>query len=145
MRSQAFDQLNPWLPFGVLLSLFCLGCSSADLSSVSGKVTFQTKPVEQGSLRFDPIQGTEGPTGTSPIQNGQYSISTDQGMVAGKYLVTIYATRETGRRVKTRQQLKSGAKTAPQTVQYIPEEYNSKSKLQVELKPRENTEDFNLK
>lgn len=79
----------------LLVSLGPIGCGSADGPNrvrVSGKVTFQGKPVPVGAIYFDPdtSKGNEGPQGFAPIKDGQYDTSRDgTGVVGGPHRVRI--------------------------------------------------------
>jgi hypothetical protein len=69
------------------------GCGPAAVDDlprqpVSGKVTLDGKPLEQGTITFSPT--TELPTpGMVSITGGSYSIPGTQGLVAGTYKVSI--------------------------------------------------------
>jgi hypothetical protein len=55
----------------------------------------------------------------------------------GRYRVSITANRETGRDVV-------GGLKGSESEQFIPANYNSKTDLEVEIKPDRNTADFTL-
>lgn len=121
------------------------GCGQGKPCSVSGKVKYAGEPVKSGSLRFDPVGDTPGDVGKALITNGEYKIPRDAGMKAGKFLVSIYATRETGKTVTSPEQVEGGKSAAvKEAVQYIPSKYNTKSTLNVDLQPDDNTKDFDL-
>ena len=113
-----------WLSAGVLAASSLAGCGKEARSSLSGKVTLAGKPVTEGAIVLRPLQGTRSPGAITKINGGQYSIGPDVGLVAGKYLVAITATRG--------------------DQQYIPDKYNRGSELTVELTAGENTTDFSL-
>ncbi|HEY4262548.1 MAG TPA: hypothetical protein VGM98_20465 [Schlesneria sp.] len=58
--------------------------------SVSGKVTLDGKPIDQGSISFQPVVDT-GPATASgaTITNGQYKIPAESGLAPGDYRVVI--------------------------------------------------------
>lgn len=135
------------LEFGliVLLSFALSGCGAGKPCSVSGKVKYAGEAVKTGSLRFDPVGDTPGEVGKAQITNGEYKIPRDAGMKAGKFLVSIYATRETGKSVTPAEKLEGGSGgPMKEVVQYIPSKYNTKSTLTVELQADENSKDFEL-
>jgi len=81
-----------------ILLVGCLaGCSSAGdgvrLYQVSGKVTFQGKPVSAGVIFFDPdaAAGNSGPQGSAEIVNGTYNTATKtgKGIAGGPMVVTM--------------------------------------------------------
>lgn len=127
-----------WPAFVLVLGAI-LGCDGSS-ASLSGKVNFEGKPVDNGSIRLDSIGDTKGLPAASPIQAGQYAILASAGLVPGEYRVTISASRDTG---KKRLDRESGQQV-PVIQQIIPEKYNSASTLTVKLKAGENTEDFEL-
>jgi len=66
------------------------GCSEDPLGrqAVSGTVQFNGAPLKAGNISFQP---TEGQTtyGGATITDGKYSVPQDQGLVNGKYQVSI--------------------------------------------------------
>ncbi len=83
-----------------LLSLSALvvmltGCGGQDGPSrykLSGSVTMPDgKPVPAGEINFEPdhLAGNSGPGSMAQIKQGKYMLPTDQGVVGGKYTVTI--------------------------------------------------------
>jgi hypothetical protein len=65
-----------------LVCLLALGCGSKSVYRVSGKVTFQGRPVPAGKIYFipDSSKGNTGPTGYADIKDGQY----DTGATGGQ-------------------------------------------------------------
>jgi len=60
---------------------------------VSGKVTYQGKPLEKGRINFIPTQDT-GRAAAGEIEDGEYSLTTAEpgdGAIPGSYKVTILA------------------------------------------------------
>jgi hypothetical protein len=76
-----------------LLCLLPLGCGGDGTYRVSGKVTFQGKPVPAGKIYFipDSSKGNKGPTGYADIKNGEYDTSAKggAGVVAGPVIIAI--------------------------------------------------------
>lgn len=141
------------LALGALVSL--PGCGGAR-STVSGSVTYDGQPVEDGSIRLHPTGDTQGQGGSAPIVGGRYEMKSDAGLLAGNYTVMISAFREASAAeiAARRDSEESGeeddperaalvAKTAART-QYLPPKYNQASEIKVELAPGENTKDFDL-
>ncbi len=136
--SQRWAGAKMWLAFALVLGTIP-GCGGST-ASLSGKVSFEGKPVDNGSIRLDSIGDTQGLPAASPIQAGQYAIPASAGLVPGEYRVTISASRDTG---KKRLDPESGQQV-PVIQQLIPEKYNSASTLTVKLEAGENTKDFDL-
>ncbi len=144
-----------------LLSAGCLaGCSSdAQYETVTGAVTLDSKPIEQGTISFEsmPRSGGIGRRITTVIRDGKYRFEAADGPSPGQQRVFINAFRESstasapvGKSGKGEQFARDGA--APERENYIPAQYNTKSTLTVEVaaEPDENGEknvnvDFELK
>jgi len=77
--------------FAVLLS-GCGGESGPARYDISGKVTFDGKPIPQGSIAFQPVDGGIG-GGFAIIQDGQYDTSQGgRGHLGGSHKVVITGT-----------------------------------------------------
>lgn len=74
-----------------LACLFALGCGGDKGYRVSGKVTFQGKPVPTGKVYFIPngSKGNSGATGFADIKDGQYDTGAAGGRNAPAGAVTI--------------------------------------------------------
>lgn len=139
--------MRSWHWCGLIgLSIALSGCGSPGKAcAVSGKVKYAGELVKTGSLRFDPIENTPGEVGKAQITNGEYKIPLEAGVKAGKFLVSIYATRETGRTVAPVETLEGGSSgPVKEVVQFIPSKYNTKSTMTIELQPDDNSKDFDL-
>ncbi|MFO0863118.1 MAG: hypothetical protein U0744_00400 [Gemmataceae bacterium] len=90
-----------WLP-ALLASMWgaaCLGCGGGrELARVSGKVTFNGKPVSGGSLTFSPQGGSTeanpGKPAVGVVRDGNYSLGTfaeSDGAFVGKHTVSYSA------------------------------------------------------
>jgi hypothetical protein len=82
--------------FGGLLCLCVIvlgitGCadSASRRYAVSGVVKWQGKPLDQGAITFLPEDSSVGSGGGAMIENGKYSIPAKQGLLPGRYKVTI--------------------------------------------------------
>ena len=87
----------------LLLGLvLAIGCGRGDLprNVCHGDVTCGGKKVARGSVRFAPIEaGSQLPSTTGLIRDGQYRIEFRGGVPLGKYRVEIYAKDWTGKMV----------------------------------------------
>lgn len=132
------------LVIGVLCSMFA-GCKNDGLSSVSGKVTWNGTPLEEGTISFMP-RGESGVSTAAQIKNGDYSARVSPG----KMIVKIYAERPLTPDEATALQNNpmSGSSMTPSGVevkkQYIPENYNDRSSLFVEIQGNQKNLDFQL-
>lgn len=59
---------------------------------VSGTVTLDWKPLASGVIRFRPVTPGLATSAEATIENGQFSIPRDQGLVPGTYTVTVSRT-----------------------------------------------------
>lgn len=118
------------LAFISLIGLIgCGGEAGPPRYKTSGKVTFDGKPVETGSIVFNPVG--PGQPDSGKIENGTYTI---QG-TPGPKKISIMATRLNG-------ELSPGV---PNNESYIPKKYNTETTLTADIKPTgENTVDFEL-
>ena len=125
-----------WLAAAILL----VGCSSGRLKTapVQGTITYNGKPVPQGSIMFQPV---DGPAATANINNGSYSLKTyrdGDGAVLGKHKVTIVSLEDqSGRLPEDRNPL-------PPPIVPLKYSFPDKSGLTAEVKDERNTIDFTL-
>ena len=132
-----------------VLATFCItastlvGCGGSsgglEKAGVSGKITYQGKPVEDGEIRLVPIKGTKGPASSGIIKNGEYAITARGGVPVGTHSVEIQAYLPIpGARPYTAAQadgqwdIKEG--DLPKK-QILPYQYNRKSTLELTIEP----------
>jgi hypothetical protein len=128
--------------------LLLAGCGSSTTTSASGRVTYQTKPVENGAISFLPADG-HGPTAGAPIVDGQYEIP---NLVPGKKIVQIVAAKKSSgpvsheeRQRQAMENAKRGA-TSPNAEQAAEITADAEgNNRQIEVKPGAQTFDFDLK
>src|SRR5262245_9302757 len=78
-----------------------LGCSSnRQRAEVSGTVTLDSVPVEEGLISFIPDEGNTGPESGGRIDKGKYHISSDKGVTVGKNRVVLRSIQKTGRKIQ---------------------------------------------
>lgn len=127
------------------LMAIAVGCGAGKVErvAITGSVSFDGKPIEDGQIAFVPQGG--GFNGVGAIKNGKYDISSDRGPSPGPCTIRITGNRPTGR--KTKPSAYSGDQT-PQEVyeQFLPAKFNESSELTLEI-PNESTfaHDFELK
>lgn len=131
------------LAASVLLACACgvvvLGCGRGG-SPVSGEVSFDDTPVENGTISFVPADG-KGPTFGGVIEAGRYAVVAP---TPGSKIVRVSAVRPTGRKLPPDPLV---GETAPvdEIAPYIPEQYNDSSTLTCDVVAGPNSFDFHLK
>ena len=119
------------------------GCNRGkdfDLQAVSGKVTLDSRPLDNGAIRFSPAD-KQGLLSGSAIAAGEYHIPREKGLPPGKYTVQI----SSGLEGSASRPAGPPGDAPPPLKERIPEKYNSKSQLGVEVKSGGgNTFDFDL-
>jgi hypothetical protein len=125
-----------------LLAMGLSGCSRGPaVGEVSGKVTFEQKPVTEGRITFlNPATGHAAEAGLD--RDGSYVIVTPEGgLVVGDYIVMVNPLIYLDR---------SNPRTPPSPVEKparnIPEKYRNQGRtpLRATVKPGPNTFDFDL-
>jgi hypothetical protein len=124
-----------------------LGCSGGGqgLAVVKGKVTYNSKPVPNGTINFLPIDGNK-PSATGEIQpDGSYALKTflgnrpSDGAVVGQHKVVIVAMQDMASRLPEER--------IPLPPPIVPIKYTSPatSTLTADVEDKENTINFDLK
>lgn len=120
------------LPLLLLALLAGLGCGDQLLVKISGYVSYNNEPIEKGEILFNDAKGKQKPKGAE-IKNGKYEIM----IYPGDKTVQIFATREIPS-LRT--------EMGPVFKGYIPEKYNTKSRLTAKVVPEGNNQfNFDLK
>ncbi|GAA4428991.1 hypothetical protein [Bremerella cremea] len=122
------------------LSLLALltGCGPDDgLLHVSGTVTLDGQPIENGSISFMPVNG--GSMGGGLIENGQI----DARSAPGEMAVQIHAHKTVQVKNPSQEQIERGL--TEETVSILPAPYNQQSKLRIKVDSSNHHFDFDLK
>jgi hypothetical protein len=128
--------------FTAIVLLTCVGCGGNE-TTIEGNVTFDGKPVEQGSIVLEPADRV-GPTAGGTIAQGKYRLGAAEGIAPGKKIVRISAVGPTGRKIEAGPPSPPG-QMVDEVSQYIPATYNDKSTLTVDVAVGNTTHDFELK
>jgi hypothetical protein len=132
------------LVLAVAFILFASGCSDRNLrhAAISGEVKLDGRPLEDGSIIFTPIDGAQGKVAGGPIKNGRYQLLRQKGPTVGPNSVEIHGSRKTGKPARpSRNPLEQGAEEYEEAVA---PRFNSASTLRFEVKPGENTANFEV-
>ncbi len=127
---------------GVMVFLVT-GCGDGRVR-VRGTVLYDGKPVEEGTIAFEPADG-QGPSTGGPIADGKYDLTGNARSTTGEKIVRIVASCKTGRKIPIPPPAHPGT-AIDERIQCIPSQYNDKSTLRVPVTAgRDNTHDFDLK
>ena len=131
----------------VALGVVCVfgtgGCSKGgNHTAVRGEVTLDGKPLEQGSILFMPIKGTRGVATGTGIRHGRYEISNTTGPAVGWNRVQIQAMRGTGTMVPS--PLAPPGRMIEMETAAVAPRFNSASILKFEIKPGDNSANFDV-
>ncbi|WP_437194026.1 hypothetical protein [Planctomicrobium sp. SH527] len=123
-----------------VLMLSALGCGGTQagpkLYSVSGKVSFDSVPVENGFITFKDQAGVVRSYG-GEVKNGSFSVPIEPGAKT----VEITASRE----VPGKTMPGPSGGEVPAVESYIPPQYNARSQLKVDIEPKNRNDlDFDL-
>jgi len=131
-----------------ILLAFLLSACGAATSTVSGDVTYEGQPVENGEINFLPADGKGAPAGTK-IVGGKYEV---QGLVPGPKVVQITAVKsvpfarshdEMAKRHKAAKARGDGTGIID-PADIIPADAEGNNAT-IELQPGSQTQDFSLK
>lgn len=114
-----------WL--GIVVVLGLAGCGSNGRSTVEGMVTLNGQPIESGSMSFRPLDGKT-PTAGCFITAGRFRLQ----VPIGSMRVEITAMEKSGKGVTTAQ---GDPVEVDLVTEAIPERYNAKSELVIDVKP----------
>jgi hypothetical protein len=115
--------------------LATLGCSRD--TQIRGEVTLDGKPLAKGAIRLSPLDG-QAPTAGAAIQDGKFTVLA----VPTKYRVEIAATMIQGSTEKPINKFANNDNLI--VVSLIPERYNVKSELTLDVQSGLNEPRFDL-
>ena len=107
---------------GMLLALTGCGPSGPDISSVTGTVTMDGKPLPNASVVFQPEKGR--PSGALTNENGEFELNFSggrKGAQPGRYIVAI--------RTASDGSIDDDGQRTPGTPETVPAKYNAASEL----------------
>ena len=115
------------------------GCDSGPpMAEVSGTISYDGKPLEKGAITLFPLDGKAQPAGDM-IVNGAYKVN----VAFGEMKVVITSPKVIGKR-----KLYGNNPDSPTMDlhgEILPERYNEKSELKLDVKERSIKKDFDLK
>jgi hypothetical protein len=127
------------------------GCSKgkADRAVVHGSARFAGEPVQAGTIRFVPVDGTATPPAAAQITNGVFRVEARGGVPIGTYKLEIEAFRPLPPGKKDLE-LEATKKNHPKLEfqepreQYIPPRYNAQSELKITIAPGSGDVEHNI-
>jgi hypothetical protein len=133
--------LVSWQPHGYCLGIVCIllilsGCrdKGPERVVVSGKVTYNGKPLPSGMIRFMPTASTNVPMAGAKIKDGQYLLDQQGAVPVGTFKVEIEALRTVAAPPGMVLPLDLRGKEGLDQ-QYLPKRYNSESQLEITIPP----------
>jgi hypothetical protein len=124
------------LKIALLLIVLAAGCAEPTTGRVTGAVTVDGKPAEQGSIALVPIDG-RGSTAGAEIVNGRYEIEA----LFNKYKVEIRVPKIVGQK---KLYDVPDSPTRNLMAESLPPRYHDDTELRLEITPGETRRDFSL-
>ena len=136
MNTKHFLSLSTMVVLLGSISLLA-GCGPSDgMITISGSVTLDGEPVEDGSISLMPING--GSMGGGLIENGHYTAKSSPGEMA----VQIHAHKMVQKKNPSREEVERGL--TEDSVSIIPPVYNRQSQLRINVSPEQKNFEFDL-
>jgi hypothetical protein len=126
-----------WTAAVAIAALVAIGCGHKR-PVVEGSVTLDGVPIAMGGIRIIPADG-KGPTAGGEIMAGRYRMETTEGPKK----VWINFAQKDGTKVLDPETMGSG-RMIDRYVESVPDRYNTKTELEIMIKPGLNTHDFTL-
>jgi len=123
------------LPAALAALAVAAGCDSGPpMGQVSGKVTFQGKPLPNAEIEFQPVDNRPSSSAKTDAE-GRYKLqftSKKSGALVGEHVVAITTEQDASEDGK------------PAVREKLPPKYNTRSELKKTVKPGRQTIDFDL-
>ena len=107
---------------------------------LTGKVTYDGKPIDGGTISFIPSDESNRVSG-GPLIQGAYSVPEEKGANVGAYRVEVRWPQPTGKKYKDPDTLE----TYNEQKESMPARFNTQSELKAEVSATQNKFDFDLK
>ena len=142
MRSTASKTLPARIAAVAAVLIASWGCGNGDglaRQAISGKVTLDNQPLDAATITFTPTGMGPAPTsGVTKLSNGSFALGKSEGLVPGKYRVSISLSKEVPVKPSSKQETDSvtGEVIAPPTStlkETLPDRYNSRSELSADI------------
>jgi hypothetical protein len=128
------DSLKHTAIGSLVLLVICTGCGGKGLKEIRGIVTYDGKPLKQGTITLLPPDG-KGPTAAALISDGEYSVAVSLGPKQVKI---------EGFEVNGMKRYPGSMMMCEDRKQILPERYNLKTELTSDITSGVRTYDFTL-
>jgi hypothetical protein len=110
-----------------------LGCGGDSLGrhAISGTVSVNGAPLQNGNVSFQPVEKSSTTSGGAVVADGKYAVPRDKGLPTGKYRVVINAPKP-----GTGGEVAKGAapgEAPPPPEELIPADWNANSEHTIEV------------
>ena len=130
--------LGRWMALGIMIvGLVGCGDGGPPTGDISGKVSYDGKPIEDGAITFLAADG-KAPTAGTTIKDGKY---TALKVPVGKVKVQITGSKVVGQKKVYNT---PNSPVMPITEQYVPAKYNDKTELTYDVTTGSQTKDYEL-
>jgi hypothetical protein len=123
---------------GGLVAVVLAGCGGdrgPERAIVSGTVTYRREPIKEGQIRFVPGPGSQMPVAVAEIIAGKYRVGALGGVAVGSYKIEVIAYHAVKARFEAPSVPGLGTVGPTSSEQYIPEKYNAKTVLEINVPP----------
>ncbi len=125
----------PIVPWRSLLAVAAMGvlagCGPGNplgRKAISGRITLDGAPLEQGNIRFEPLDGKSGIASGAVIEDGRFAMAKLKGLPPGKYRVRIFSSEPAPQVPGPEGELPAPGADLPGR-SLIPPEYNTASQI----------------
>jgi hypothetical protein len=109
------------------------GCGpSSDRLEVTGRIALDGAPIDQGSIRFTSTSSEKLVASGAMIEQGEFTVPQEKGLVPGTYRVEISAPDTSGKLV-VHPSAPGEPILPPTAMERIPADYNTETKQTVEV------------
>lgn len=131
--------------FPLLTLLATFGCTDdfGGRQEITGSITFKGAKLDNGFIQFVPVDPAAPTRAGAPIAAGHYTIAKPQGLMPGKYIVSI--SSPDGKTPESSEGAAPGPSGNFASKERIPAKYNAQSKEEIEVtKQGPNKFDFTI-
>jgi hypothetical protein len=120
-----------------LTTVFLSGCRKEGPERVilAGTVTYQGKPVTEGTILFTPAATSQVPSAGASIVDGNYKVDVHGGVPVGTHRISIQAYRSVPFTLPPGQPEPRNYSQGRLRQQYLPKIYNATSQLVITIEP----------